>query len=140
VTPRLLRDAQVLTVWEGTANILALELVRLVRKFNVHTLFVNSMKSRLERIPASSLKPIVVRVLDELDINLSIFADLEERMQTFEAKSLAGRMALVYESVVALEMADTMDERTALLVDIYLDTTWGLRKLGDPMKTCRLFI
>ncbi|MBW9235039.1 hypothetical protein JQK62_22995, partial [Leptospira santarosai] len=27
VTPRLLRDAQVLTVWEGTANILGLEIV-----------------------------------------------------------------------------------------------------------------
>lgn len=28
VTPRLLRDAQVLTVWEGTANILALEVIQ----------------------------------------------------------------------------------------------------------------
>ncbi|WP_256592889.1 acyl-CoA dehydrogenase family protein, partial [Pseudomonas sp. 2822-17] len=28
VTPRLLRDAQVLTVWEGTANILGLEVLR----------------------------------------------------------------------------------------------------------------
>src|SRR5690606_14551172 len=36
VTPRLLRDAQVLTVWEGTANILALELVRLVNKYQAH--------------------------------------------------------------------------------------------------------
>src|SRR5262249_40489477 len=30
VTPRLLRDAQVMTVWEGPANIQALELLRLV--------------------------------------------------------------------------------------------------------------
>jgi hypothetical protein len=30
VTPRLLRDAQVLTVWEGPANIQALELLRLL--------------------------------------------------------------------------------------------------------------
>lgn len=34
VTPRLLRDAQVLTVWEGTANILGLEVLRLIRKYN----------------------------------------------------------------------------------------------------------
>ena len=31
VTARLLRDAQVLTVWEGPANIQALELLRLVK-------------------------------------------------------------------------------------------------------------
>ena len=44
VTPRLLRDAQVLTVWEGTANILGLELVRLIRKFEAHRLFVNLLR------------------------------------------------------------------------------------------------
>lgn len=139
VTPRLLRDAQVLTVWEGTANILALELVRLIRKFNAHTLFIESMKSRLEKVPMSSLKPIVERVLDELDVGLTIFASLNEEMQTFEAKALAQRMAHVYESVVSLEMVESMGERAGLIADIYLETTWGLRELGDTMKTCKLF-
>lgn len=135
VTPRLLRDAQVLTVWEGTANILALELVRLVRKFQAHTLFIQKMKSRLKETPTSVFKTIVERVLDKLENDLNVFAQLTEEKQGFEAKALAKQMALVYESVVALEMG----ERMSNLVEIYLDTTWGLRKLGDPMKTCQLF-
>lgn len=139
VTPRLLRDAQVLTVWEGTANILGLEFVRLVRKFNAHTLFISSMKLRLEKVSKSTLKPIVVKVLDELQIDLNIFASLEEDMQKFEAKAMAQRMAVVYESVIALDMAQVTGEHMALLADIYLETTWGLRKLGNPMKTCQLF-
>ncbi|WP_019414799.1 acyl-CoA dehydrogenase family protein [Paenisporosarcina sp. TG20] len=139
VTPRLLRDAQVLTVWEGTANILGLEFVRLVRKFNAHILFVDTMKLRLEKIQMSSLKPKVIRILDDLDIDLAMFSRLDEDLQTFEAKALAERMALVYESVVSLEMSESKGERMVLLAEIYLETTWNMRKIGDPMKTCQLF-
>jgi len=139
VTPRLLRDAQVLTVWEGTANILALELVRLVRKFNAHTLFIESMLSRLEKIEASTLKSTVERVVQELEVDLKVFSGLDEAMQTFEAKVLAKRMALVYESIVALEMAESMGDRFSILTSIYLETTWELRKIGDPRKTAGLF-
>ncbi|MGE6487574.1 acyl-CoA dehydrogenase family protein [Paenisporosarcina sp. NPDC076898] len=138
VTPRLLRDAQVLTVWEGTANILGLEIVRLVRKFNAHTLFVKTMKSRLKDIPMSKMKPIVERVLNQLDEDLTTFAALDEAMQTFEAKTIAQRMAHVYESVMAVGMAESLGVRATLVADIYLETTWSLRNLGDPMKTCQL--
>src|SRR5699024_5734312 len=50
VTPRLLRDAQVLSVWEGTANILGLEVVRLVRKSEAHLLFIQQINKRLEAL------------------------------------------------------------------------------------------
>ncbi|HSO57034.1 MAG TPA: acyl-CoA dehydrogenase family protein [Paenisporosarcina sp.] len=139
VTPRLLRDAQVLTVWEGTANILGLEFVRLVRKYNAHTLFVKAMNVRLQNILTTSLKSVVDQVLIELESDLLVFARLDEDMQTFEAKALAKRMALVYESVVALELSETMGERMTLLAEIYLETSWGTRKVGEPMKTCQFF-
>ncbi len=48
VTPRLLRDAQVLTVWEGTANILGLEVLRLFSKFDIGRVFVEKMTEELE--------------------------------------------------------------------------------------------
>lgn len=47
ITPRLLRDAQVLTVWEGTANILGQELIRLVNKFSADELFINQTFDQL---------------------------------------------------------------------------------------------
>ena len=63
VTPRLLRDAQVLTVWEGTANILGLEVVRLMRKYNIHQTFVQEMSERLANLDSAavSLKTPVER-------------------------------------------------------------------------------
>src|SRR5699024_11118922 len=54
VTPRLLRDAQVLSVWEGTANILGLEVVRLIEKYDAHLLFIDHINKRLETVSEST--------------------------------------------------------------------------------------
>jgi len=52
ITPRLLRDAQVLTVWEGPANIQALEMLRLLGpRFGGATAFVRHIEDILARLP-----------------------------------------------------------------------------------------
>ncbi|QQE75784.1 acyl-CoA dehydrogenase family protein [Brevibacillus composti] len=139
VTPRLLRDAQVLTVWEGTANILGLELVRLVHKIAAHRLFVGEMQRRLLPLAEGAMKQLVTSKLDELAAQLNDFAGYDEALQTYEAKGLAQRMAWLYESVVAIEWAERYGGKYALLAEIYLEQTWGLRKMGEPMKTVAYF-
>ncbi len=89
VTPRLLRDAQVLTVWEGTANILALELIRLVDKFQAHKLFVRIMEERLAKLANSTLSQLVVEQLVQLKSTLDTFSSLDKATKTFEAKAVA---------------------------------------------------
>jgi alkylation response protein AidB-like acyl-CoA dehydrogenase len=42
--PRLLRDAQVLPIWEGTTNILALDALRAARKEGGHRLVINRIR------------------------------------------------------------------------------------------------
>jgi len=139
VTPRLLRDAQVLTVWEGTANILALELIRLVEKFHVHEMFVRVMEERLEKLAAYPLVEIVVEQLAKLDSTLQTFSRLDDAMKTFEAKKVAEKMAHLYESVVAVEWAQRFGGKYEKLADIYLEDTWALREIGAPMKTVLYF-
>ena len=139
VTPRLLRDAQVLTVWEGTANILALEVIRLFKKFNAHALFADEMTNRLSKLKSSHLKEIVVKKLDELSDELNVFISLDDAMQTFESKKIAEKMALIYESVVAVEWAVKYGGKYEKLAEIYLEDSWELREIGDPMKTVEYF-
>ncbi|MFC9540971.1 acyl-CoA dehydrogenase family protein [Lysinibacillus sp. NPDC056959] len=139
VTPRLLRDAQVLTVWEGTANILALELIRLVDKFHVHVMFVRVMEERLEKLAVSPLVEIVVGQLAKLDSTLQTFSRLDDATKTFEAKKVAEQMAHLYESVVAVEWAQRFGGKYEKLADIYLENTWALREMGAPMKTVQYF-
>ncbi|MFY3792997.1 acyl-CoA dehydrogenase family protein [Ureibacillus sp. MALMAid1270] len=139
VTPRLLRDAQVLTVWEGTANILALEVIRLFNKFRAHEIFVDEMNRRISLLNNSSLKEIVVKKLHELTNDINVFISLDEAMQTFEGKSIAKKMAIMYESIVAVEWADKYGDKYKKLAEIYLEDNWKLRKIGDPMKTVEYF-
>jgi hypothetical protein len=127
-------------VWEGTANILALELIRLIRKFNAHTLFVGFIKERLDRVKDSSIwHHVVTNELEKLNDTLSIFASLDEEAQTIEAKEIAHRMALLYESLIAVETAKEIGGRYELLAEIYLENTWSLRKTGEPAKSRQLF-
>jgi len=139
VAPRLLRDAQVLTVWEGTANILALELIRLVDKFHAHEMFVRVMEERLEKLAASPLVEIVMDQLAKLDSTLQTFSRLDDVTKSFEAKKVAEKMAHLYESVVAVEWAQKFGGKYEKLADIYLENTWALREMGAPMKTVQYF-
>lgn len=139
VTPRLLRDAQVLTVWEGTANILGLELIRLVNKFEAHKLFIDEIRNRLVVIQDSEMKKALLVEVHTLSTDLLVFAGLDHAFQTFEAKGLMKRMAHLYESVVALEWAMKHGGKFEKLAEIYIEDTWSLRKVGDDMKTVTYF-
>ncbi|SFJ44308.1 Acyl-CoA dehydrogenase [Halobacillus dabanensis] len=107
VTPRLLRDAQVLTVWEGTANILGLEVLKLFNKYQAHELFITHMNDRLEGIDRKGNQHALVK---EAVLSFLIYVEdvLKQApdVQTYYSKSLAEKMALLYEGVVALEMAE----------------------------------
>lgn len=139
VTPRLLRDAQVLTVWEGTANILGLELVRLVKKYNAHHLFVERMRARLEQLPTTINTKFIVEQLDDFEKELTHYAELSEDLLTFDAKEIAYKMAKLYEATVALQWATQYGGKYEKLATVYIENTYELRKIGDEMTTVSYF-
>ena len=139
VTPRLLRDAQVLTVWEGTANILGLELLRLVNKFSAHLLFIDEMTERLDAVPESSWKLRVSTAVEKLAKDLITFANLDPENQTVEAKGLMRTMALLYEGVIALEWAAQHGGRYEKLMEIFIETNWPERAIGEMKSGVKYF-
>ncbi|WP_139365690.1 hypothetical protein [Shouchella patagoniensis] len=118
VTPRLLRDAQVLTVWERTANVLGQELIRLVNKFSAHELFIEAMESRLASLKSGEAVSIVREQLTFVAHQLHEYANADVLIQQVEAKPLMQTLAYVYESIVALEWVQKHGETYADLVDI----------------------
>lgn len=139
VTPRLLRDAQVLTVWEGTANILGLELIRLINKFEAHHVFIEHIKNRVEKLPQSTELTVVTEKLIALQQELEAYATYDDELQTFEAKALMQKMAWLFESMIALEWAKKYGGEYQLLAEVYVETTWKTRKTGEQMKTVEYF-
>lgn len=139
VTPRLLRDAQVLTVWEGTANILGLELIRLVNKFAAHEVFIRHIETRLESLKATGDVVLLQEHLEKLHRELMAFAEFDAALQSFDAKKLMQTMAQLFENTIALEWSEKHGGIYTPLAEIFTELTWDTRSTGGDMKTVRYF-
>lgn len=146
VTPRLLRDAQVLTVWEGTANILGLEVLRLIQKFKAHELFIRFIEKELielkkELQPYSGPIQAGVKQLKEVLVKLS---QEDKDVQTYHCKRVAKLMTKIYESVIALKDAEIGGERKEIVARIFINETWNINEIMDeellPLKYFKMII
>ena len=143
VLPRLLRDAQVLTVWEGTANILGLEVLRLMNKHRAHEYFLMNIKKELSLLPEDLLAysaPITegIEKLEEL-LKKVINSNLDT--QTYHAKRIAELMANIFESVIALKDAHMLGgERKRMIAEVFIEHTWKQTEwIDEEMKSVRYF-
>jgi alkylation response protein AidB-like acyl-CoA dehydrogenase len=105
--PRLLRDAQVLSIWEGTTNVLSLDVLRVLEKTNALDTFLANARQRLSAIRADAFAASVSRVRDALQA-IETFADraaddgrgyAEARARTFSyavARTAAALLLLEY--------------------------------------------
>ncbi len=84
VMPRLLRDAQVLPIWEGTTNILVLDALRVARKEGGHEILLDRIRRQLPR---------------EADEIGAAFASLDERA----ARGWVDRLARAFELTLLAE-------------------------------------
>ncbi|MBT2692604.1 acyl-CoA dehydrogenase family protein [Bacillus sp. ISL-55] len=134
VTPRLLRDAQVLTVWEGTANILGLEVLRLMEKFNAGELFLLEMKERIAGMEGEHAEQ-VRGGMEQLEHLLVSLQTASNDHKTFHSKRVAELMVKIFESVNALELAESGDERAQKVMEVYIEETWKSgHEFDDQLK------
>jgi hypothetical protein len=115
--PRLLRDAQVLPIWEGTTNVLSLDVLRALDKTNALAALVDHARQRLATISAGHLEDAVGRVRDALGA-IELFA----HQLTEEGREFAEAHARAFAYAIARTT-------TALLLLEYAD--WTLRGNGD---------
>ncbi|GEL76611.1 acyl-CoA dehydrogenase family protein [Tenuibacillus multivorans] len=138
VTPRLLRDAQVLTVWEGTANILGLEVLRLIEKLNVHELFLRDMEERLARLP-ETVKPLatpVYQALNQFKQSLQQLSNMNMSARLMYPKKLAQDMVDLYEAVIALDHIEDGEnfERDYAVAEVFINKTLITGYQQDPLE------
>jgi acyl-CoA dehydrogenase len=126
VTPRLLRDAQVLTVWEGTANILGLEVLRLMKKYNGHELFIREMRQRLSVLPKGlqDLSNPLKSGLAQLEKMSEYVLSADEDTQSYHCKRIARSMIRIFESTIALEDAVKGNRREKLIAELFIKMEW----------------
>ncbi|OZU88186.1 isovaleryl-CoA dehydrogenase [Virgibacillus indicus] len=142
ITPRLLRDAQVLTVWEGTANILGMEVLRLIGKYNAEEIFAEEMRAKLDKVTGSKLMhwvEIINLGINELMDRIHQIKELSSDLQTYYSKEIAEAMAAIYESVIAIETSVKGDSRQKAITEVYLQSVWKRDEMEENPAALRKF-
>jgi alkylation response protein AidB-like acyl-CoA dehydrogenase len=128
VTARLLRDAQVLTVWEGPPNIQALELIRLVggryAGFEAFATRVLAAAKRCEG-PLAAIAPMLEGSLSALTASAKAI-QAEPKTALILARKLLDRMSVTMATALLVEEAagdlELGDARKALIACHYAET------------------
>ncbi|MDY6764140.1 MAG: acyl-CoA dehydrogenase family protein, partial [Halobacteria archaeon] len=110
VTNRLLRDAQVLPIWEGTSNILSLDVLRAMDRENAHEPLLNVIQDRLDSVEHPLLRDVVNDVRGEyhdLVESLGTVASKGDDYAQLYAKKLANYIFDVYTAALLLKEAQT---------------------------------
>lgn len=127
VTPRLLCDAQVLTVWEGPANVQALEVLRMIgERYPGFAVFVERVERALAAAPPqlSSLVTVIATSLDDCRAAVALLrGDAAEARR--HARRLMALMADLLAATLLLEEATADfargDGRKALVTRLFLE-------------------
>ena len=109
VTPRLLRDAQVLSVWEGPANILSLDVLRVMKKQNGHEVFLNIMEKEITQLTHPHSKPFKVKLMESIRKMRKLAVHLlkqPEDLLTYHLKDFADELIDIFETVIILKEAE----------------------------------
>uniref|UniRef100_A0A3Q1EU48 Acyl-CoA dehydrogenase family member 11-like n=1 Tax=Acanthochromis polyacanthus TaxID=80966 RepID=A0A3Q1EU48_9TELE len=109
--PGLLRDAQVLSIWEGTTNVLSLDVLRCVARSSgmvLHAYFTHVKSLLAGASSVSSLAPAVKAVdgsLSELEEFVHVAASRGQSYLELAARDLAYSLARIYTGALLIDHA-----------------------------------
>jgi len=107
--PRLLRDAQVLSIWEGTTNVLSLDVLRALDTSDALHALVADARDQLSRLTASELAASAASATHALEQAEHSAADAVQAGSEYReatARTFAFAMARAYAAALMLTHAD----------------------------------
>jgi acyl-CoA dehydrogenase len=114
VTHRLLRDAQVLPIWEGASNVLSLDVLRALDREDAHEALLPAIRERLDATEHPALIDLAETVREEfhaLQEALVALATADPERAQLEAKEFADLVFDVVTASILLEEAGTAIDR-----------------------------
>lgn len=125
--PQLLRDAQVLPIWEGTTNVLSLDVIRVLRNPAALSAWRGAFDDLLQQADTASLHDAAVALRAhalDLAVRIAVLATQSDRLEA-AARELAFGLARDFAGALVLRQA-----------------AWSLAHAGDarPAAAARRFI
>jgi alkylation response protein AidB-like acyl-CoA dehydrogenase len=115
---RILRDAQVNTVWEGPDNILCLDVRRAIEREQADVPFLERLREAVENAGESPAANIVARRVEDLSAAIDAWKALDRVTAEARLFPLGQFMGDVYTGALLVEQAE-----------------WELREFGDRRKS-----
>jgi acyl-CoA dehydrogenase len=109
VNPRLLRDAIVNVVWEGSSNVIVLDVARAIAREGVDAALFGMLHQRLQSLQHASIVPVAREVQDlvhQLAERLRSLASLDGESAQLPLRGLVERMAQLTIITLLLEQAE----------------------------------
>jgi alkylation response protein AidB-like acyl-CoA dehydrogenase len=128
--PSMLRDAQVLSIWEGTTNVLSLDMLRAVEKENGLTAFVEFSTQLLAEINKPELQQQKVKTQEKIKTLLSFIKGLKNSDATVAAsRDIAFYLA---ELTIALLWLEFLNKQNTIQQQYFAALNFWLRyKMKD---------
>jgi acyl-CoA dehydrogenase len=132
---RILRDAQVNTLWEGPDNILALDVRRAIEREQADEPFLERIQEAIENAGEQPAAAIVARRLEDLKTAVEGWKQLDRETAELRLFAMAQFMAEVYAGALLAEQADWEqreygDDRKSIIATLY-----ARRVLGEESPT-----
>jgi alkylation response protein AidB-like acyl-CoA dehydrogenase len=115
--PRLLRDAQVLSIWEGTTNILGLDTLRAMERSDALSAWTTDVRRRLRGVKLAGLSSCTERTLSAVQRIEGYVARADRGGSAFQqagARAFAYTVARTEAAALLIEHADSQPDRVAL--------------------------
>ncbi len=134
--PRLLRDSQVLSIWEGTTNILSLDTLRAIQRDGALLPFINDMDTILNAVKRRELTSLVQKVKAEVSSIKALAKKLtsvsEDHLQLM-SREIAYLFARTYMATLLIDHADwaisnEKDLRSLVVAQRWCDNYIGIYK------------
>ena len=133
VTHRLLRDAQVLPIWEGPSNVLSLDVLRAFNRERAHEALLPYVGEKLGAVEHPALEAAAEETesrFRELQTALGALATEDDEYAQYHAKRLADLVFDVVSAALLLEEAqwaidEDDDGRKALVAIRFVETRFG---------------
>ncbi|WP_169907525.1 acyl-CoA dehydrogenase family protein [Priestia abyssalis] len=108
VEPKLVRDSYVGSIWEGTTNMVALDVVRALVKDQAGEIFFNTIYNSIDSISdclAQQTGKVLLQVTNKIELQAKRIMNLNEPERELPAKQLMNRMYHVFAASLLLDEA-----------------------------------
>lgn len=113
VDPKLVRDAHVGSIWEGTTNIVALDVIRALVKDQAGKVYFGDIYNRIDNLSnpiTQQTGELLQRITHKIEKQSKAIIDLKGQERELPAKQLMNRMYHVFSTSLMLEEADIQIE------------------------------